>query len=38
MTQINDLRNENKINITSIGARPNRRTFINGSRGRSRSF
>ena len=28
MTHLNDVRNENKINITSIGARPNRRTFI----------
>ena len=38
MTELNDVRSENKINITSIGARPNRRSFYRSSRRRSRSF
>jgi pimeloyl-ACP methyl ester carboxylesterase len=33
MTQVNDVRNENKINFTSIGALPNRRTFITAAAG-----
>jgi pimeloyl-ACP methyl ester carboxylesterase len=33
MTQLNNLRDENKINITSIGARPNRRSFIAAAAG-----
>ena len=33
MTQVNDVRNENNINFTSIGARPSRRTFITAAAG-----
>jgi pimeloyl-ACP methyl ester carboxylesterase len=33
MTQLNKVQDENKINITSIGGRPNRRTFIAAAAG-----